>query len=62
MPDIVVFGQQVPVMEVEGANMVEHIPDDVLTAWLTEAGYDDGEDRDATLLALNEAGFDMPAA
>ena len=38
MPDIVVFGQQVPVMEVEGANMVEHIPDDVLTAWLIEAG------------------------
>ena len=31
MPDIVVWGEQVPVLEVEGASLVEHIPDDVLT-------------------------------
>ena len=55
-------GPSYAVMEVEGANMVEHVPDDVLTTWLIEAGYDDNEDREAALLALDEAGFDMPAA
>ena len=62
MPDIVVWGEQVPVLEVEGASLVEHIPDDVLNAWLTEAGYDEPEDGEQTLVALNESGFDMPAA
>ena len=51
-----------PVVEVEGVSMVEHVPDDVLTEWLKEAGYDDQGDREATLEALNEAGVDMPAA
>ena len=62
MQMVVVGGQQVPVPKVQAANMVEHIPDDVLSKWLKEAGYSNKDDRDQTLIALNESGFDMPAA
>jgi hypothetical protein len=61
MQMIVVGGEQIAVVEVEDASLVEHLPDATIKEWLVEAGYEDPDVED-TLAALNEAGFDMPAA
>ena len=61
MQMIVVGGEQIAVVEIEDASLVEHLPDATIKEWLVEAGYEDPDVED-TLAALNEAGFDMPAA
>ena len=59
---IVVAGEQIMVVEVEEANLYEHVPAASINEWLTAAGYDDEQYRAETAQAFLENGYDMPVS
>ena len=62
MAQVVVFGQQVPVVPVVDADLSQHVGEALVKQWLEDAGYATGATLDAVAASLIEDGYDMPSA
>ena len=59
---VVIAGENVMVVVVDGADMFQRIHDADMRQWLMLAGFTEGQYLEGALQALNENGFDLPNA
>ena len=62
MDQIVVAGENIAVEVVVGADLYEHVSQELVAQWLQDVGFSDDQYRNETVQVFAENGFDMPMA